>query len=264
MPDTVRFILLATQRTGSSWVQEALNSHPEMRVHTELYLAEATGHPMWEPTHIEFVESYLERNAAGSGRLARSYWRLRFLRRIFGQSDVRAVGFKYMYDQIPRSPEVLPYAAVTRARVVHLLRRNLLDTVISAKLAQVTRLYHLAGDDRPPVPWWPTERREAEVRLPAGELLGELTRLERERRRIRAWLRASRAPTHEVEYEALAADMGAFGPVLEFLGLPAADAARLGSALQKLRTKSQSEVVENYDEVSAVLHGTPYEHFLEA
>lgn len=264
MAEAVPFILLATQRTGSSWVQEMLNSHPDVRVHTELFLAEGTGHPMWEPSHIEFVESYLEQNAAGAGRLARSYWRLKYLRRIFDQSDVRAVGFKFMYDQARHNVEVLPYAALTRIRVVHLLRRNLLDTVISAKLAQATRLYHLAADDRPAVPWWPSERKEAAVRIQPPELLGELNRLQAERRRVQAWLRFSRTPTCEVEYERLAGDKDAFGPVLEFLGLPAGDTGRLASALQKLRTKSQGDVVENYDEVRAALSGTAYEQFLES
>lgn len=264
MPEATAFILLATQRTGSSWVQEMLNSHPRMRVYTELFLAGSRGYPMWEPNDVEFVDSYLETHVKGPLSLTRPYWMLRYLRLIYERPHISAVGFKYMYDQIPRSPEVLLYAAIRRIRVIHLTRANLLDTVISSRLAQQTGLYHLAGDNRPKVPWWPTGRIEATVRLDLDELMRELERLARERRRIRRWLKMARIPVQEARYEALAADpAAAFAPILGFLGLPKSDASLLNSALQKLRTRSQPDVVENFDEVRSALRGTPYEACLQ-
>jgi LPS sulfotransferase NodH len=263
MTRTVPFIVLATQRTGSSWVQEMLNSHPAMRVYTELFVAEASGYPMWEPSDIEFVNSYLEARVGFPRFVARPYWGIRYLHSIFDQQGVRAVGLKYMYNQIKRSPEVMPYVAARRAKVVHLIRANMLDTVISAELARTTGLYHLAGDDRPPVPWWPSERVERKVRLGLPELLNDLRRLSRERERIRTWLRLTRTPTLEVEYETLAHDTEAFGHVLEFLGFPGSDAALLRSGLQKVRTNAQADVLENLAEVREALVATPYEVFLK-
>lgn len=264
MSDSRPFILLATQRTGSSWVQEMLNSHPEIRVHTELFLAGASGYPRWEPSQIEFLDSYLERHMAGAGPIARSYWRLRYLRRIFQQPGIRAVGFKFMYDQIRRSPEVMAYAAARQVGVVHLIRRNLLDTVISAKLAATTGLYHLAGDARTPVPWWPSKKVETTVRLHVPDVLRELDLLTRERRRIRAWLRVTRTPVCELEYEALAANRYAFAPVLVFLGLSERDTSLLDSGLQKLQTRPQTDVLENFTEVREALRPTPYGVFVRA
>jgi LPS sulfotransferase NodH len=260
---TVPFIVLATQRTGSSWVQEMLNSHPAMRVYTELFVADASGYPMWEPSEIEFANSYLEARAGFPRFVTRPYWGVRYLHSLFDQRDVRAVGLKYMYDQVRRSPEVLPYVAARQVKVVHLIRANMLDTVVSAKLARTTGLYHLAGDDRPPVPWWPSQRVNAKVRLEVPELLSDLRRLSRERERIRTWLRLTRTPTLEVEYEALAQDAKAFGPVLEFLGCPGSEAALLSSGLQKVRTNAQAEAVENLTEVQEALAATPYGVFLK-
>lgn len=258
----VPFILLATQRTGSSWVQEMLGSHPDVTVYTELFLADATGFPIWEPTDVEFANTFLESRVKPPAAVTRAYWTIRYLRRIFDHSDVNAVGFKYMYDQIRRSPAVLPYAALRRVKVVHLIRRNLLDTVISLKLAAASGLFHLAADGRQAVPWWPSERVETTVRLEIPELLGQLRKLARERRAVRAWLAATRTPTYEVGYESVAGDPAAFGPVLAFLGLPPADAPRLQSGLQKLRIRPQAEVVENYPDVQEALSGTDYEPFL--
>jgi len=258
------FILLATQRSGSSWVQEMLGSHPAMRVYTELFLAESRGFPMWEPRDVEFIDSFLEPRVRWPKAVTRPYWTVRYLRQLFDRSDVSAVGFKYMYDQVRRSRAVLAYAAARRIRVIHLIRGNLLDTVISAKLAGATGLYHLAADGRPPVPWWPSKKVESVVHLEIPELVAELERLTRERRRIRAWLTATRTPIYEVQYETLAADQAAFAPVLEFLGMPGGEASLLTSGLQKLQTRAHANVVENYSQVREALALTPHRTFLEA
>jgi hypothetical protein len=81
---------------------------------------------------------------------------------------------------------------------------------------------------------------------------------------MQAWLRASLTPTYEVEYEGLSAGPGAFAPVLRFLGLQTGDAERLASGLQKLQTKRQADVVENYAEIRAALQGTRYAALLES
>jgi LPS sulfotransferase NodH len=263
MAEVGRFIILATQRTGSSWVQEMLDSHPRVRVFNELFLSGARGKPIWGPDNVEFAESFLDARRRRPSPLTRLYWQYRYLQRVFGQSDVDAVGFKYMYDQVPHSLAVLPHAALSRVRVIHVVRRNLLDRIISNKLAQKTGLFHLAGDDRPPVPWWPNERVESTVRLPVDELLDELRQLTRQRALMRSWLRLSRTPVREVEYEALVEDHSGFGLLLRFLGLPQGDWPLLSSGLQKLRTRSQAEVIENFAEIRAALAPTPYAAYLQ-
>lgn len=197
------FMVLATQRSGSSWAQEMLNSHPDIRVYTELFVTGASGYPMWEPKNIEFAGSYLEARVRFPQLITHPYWVVRYLNSVFHQSDVKAVGLE----------------SSTRA---------------------LTR-----------------------VRLEVPELLAEFRRLLRDRERIRTWLSVTRSRTTEVEYETLAANASAFAPVLEFLGIPGTDAPNLQSGLEKARTRSQADVVENLAEVSAALSGTPYESFLE-
>ena len=255
------FILLATQRSGSSWVQEMLNSHPDLKVYNELFDVNAEGISIWEPRDIEFANTYLKAHMR-SRFSSRDYWTIRYVRHVFRQPDVRGVGFKYMYDQVDHSRAVLPYAAVARVRVVHLIRRNLLDVVISTALARATGMYHRPTDGRPSIPWAPSAAGENRITLDPGEVVRQLTKLVRRRDRYRRWLTRTFTPTCEVEYEELAADPSTFGRILSFLSLPAHDWRELRSGLEKVRSKPQSAVVENFDELRGRLTGTAFESFL--
>lgn len=261
---TVPFLLLATQRTGSSWVQEMLDSHPGVKVYSELFIAGSRGRPLWGPGDIDFIETYWEQRVRPPSALTRQYWTMRYLQRVFGQPDCAAVGFKYMYDQIRRSPPVLPYAAARRVRVVHLVRRNLLDVVVSSRRALHTGVFHLAGDGRPPIPWAPAELDRSRFSLDPGQVVRELRRLTRERALVRGWLRLTRTPSIEVRYEDLLGDQARFGEILDFLGVARADPSRLRSGLQKIRSEPLQSVVENLGELRAALAGTSFERFLTA
>jgi len=258
------FIVLATQRSGSSWVQEMLNSHPQLKVYNELFLPDATGVSIWEPRDMEFANTYLQRHLQGRTGLARDYWTVRYLRRVFGQPRMHATGFKYMYDQVSNSRAVLPYAAFAGVSVVHLIRRNLLDVVISSKLALANGMYHFAADGRPPIPWHRSTPTQRSIELDPEEVLSELTLLSGERQRFRTWLRVTRTRICEVEYEDLVADRATFGHILAFLGLPANQAQQLSSGLKKIRTVPQTETVANFAEIERQLAGTRFGHFLES
>jgi hypothetical protein len=237
-----------------------LNSHPALKVYSELFLPEARGVPMWEPKDIVFANTYLEERMRRPGMLFRPFLTMNYVRYVFDQPDVDAVGFKFMYDQARYSPSVLGYAAIAGIRVVHLVRRDLLDTLISSELARARRLYHVASDNRPVIPWASSELVEQRIRLDPADTLSELTELSRERRRMRRWLRVARIRTHEVVYEDLVRDPQQFGRILDFLSVDSA--AELESSLQKLNNTPKSEAVENFDELARSLAGTAFEPFV--
>jgi Stf0 sulphotransferase len=241
-----------------------LNSHAELKVYSELFLPDARGMPLWEPSDVEFARSFVDARARAPRVVSRRYWTISYLRRLFDQGGSQGVGFKYMYNQIRHSPEVLPYAAAARVPVVHLIRRNLLDTVISSELARASGLYHLPTDGRPPIPWLASERPELKIRLDPGEVMSQLSRMTRERRLVRSWLRLSGTRTLEVEYEALVADPSRFGEILSFLRVARPDPSCLGSSLEKVRTEPRSHVIANFSELESTLTGTPFEAFLRA
>jgi LPS sulfotransferase NodH len=257
-----RFLLLATQRTGSTWVQEMLNSHPRVKVYTELFIAGSTGMPLWEPRDIEFVNTYWQRHARWPRRLTRQLLTIPYLQRVFAQPGYEAIGFKYMYDQILRSPLVLPYTALSKVHVVHLIRHNLLDMVISNQIAMKTGVFHVPTDNRPPIPWAPEPPREHKIEVDADEVIEQLSRLHRDRQRVRSWLRFTQSRYLELEYETLLQDPNSFGQIFDFLGLSSPSPRALHSGLRKIVTTPRSEVVENYCELERAITGTPFGIFL--
>jgi LPS sulfotransferase NodH len=258
----VKFILLATQRTGSTWVRDMLNSHPDVKVYNELFLRGAKGVPKWQPNDIQFASTFLEERAGTPRVLTRRYWTIKLLDRIFDQPTVQAAGFKLMYEQALSSPEILPYAAIKRVAVIHLVRRNLLDVIVSSKLAEASGIYHVATDDRPALHQVGDTLAHVKVRLDPTEIIQTITRLARVTRAVRAWLRITRTPTHEVLYEDLLSGPSAFGPMLRFLGLDDETAAGLHSALRRRNRSPRLEVIENVAEIQQSLSGTRFEAFL--
>lgn len=256
------FVLLATQRTGSSWVQEMLNSHPEVKVYSELFLSYASGFPLWKPNDVEFANTYLDARVRRPQVVTRPYWTVRYLQRVFRQSDATVVGFKYMYNQVGDNLTVPTYVSMQRVPVVHLIRRNLLDTIVSAKQAEQSGLYHKAADDRQPIPWAPSVREHSRIRLDGAEVIAQLQRLTRERRRARVWLRAMRVPVLEVTYEDLVAEPEHFLSIFDFLGVPRSQEWRPSSGLQKLNTEPIERTVENVGELRAALRGTSFASYL--
>lgn len=167
--------------------------------------------------------------------------------------DAAAVGFKVMYNQLRRHPELFVLLPRRDVRIVHLVRENLLKTELSAASAVArgvwTSRHDTAGDAKPP------------VELPVDGLVERLDRraglIETHRRR---WQR--RSPYLEVRYEDLAADReGTVGAITDFLGVERWTDPDL--RFSKLNPERLEDSVANYDEVVAALTGTRFESFLD-
>ena len=166
-----------------------------------------------------------------------------------------AVGFKLMYSQLRRYPEILPYLVKRRIRVVHLIRRNHLDVLISfAMKREIGKAHILSPEDRP---------SDVKVELDTRSLLRDLRKLELKHSVGRTMLRLGRLNHIELVYEDLVADPAGFDRVREFLALPAGEGIPESNIL-RTRTGRQRQVVANYDAVRAVLDGSRFAGLLEA
>lgn len=243
------FVVLTTQRNGSTWVMSVLNAYEGVIAQGELFLPRPRSpERRWDS---DFAYPRYTESSARVGRLRpRSVFR--YLDAFFAQAE--HAGFKLMYSQLRRYPEILVYLQHNRVRLVHLVRENHLDVLISyAVKRDVGKAHVLHGTDRPHV---------ASVDLPVGSLLRRMRWLQFKHDLARRLLRTSRLPYLEVTYEELVRDQGRFDDILAYLGvLTGAQEPR--SHIVKTRLGGQKDVLSNYDQVVRTLAGTRFAGLLD-
>ena len=124
-----RFIVLGTQRAGTTLVRTCLDSHPAIRCIGETFdiaYAGELGYRAWcSSSPIRRMRHRLDR-----GRLVSAY-----LDELFGQPGYRAIGLKYMYNHTKLFERLVPYVLEHRVRVIHVVRENALKTFVSRAAA---------------------------------------------------------------------------------------------------------------------------------
>lgn len=182
--------------------------------------------------------------------IRRSYLVWSYLNELYRRS--RTVGFKLMYPQLRRYPEVFAYLVSRRVRIVHLTRMNQLDVVISEERARVSGVSHIqAGSSADP----------ARVSLNPATLVDRIRRLDTNTRQVRRMMKWTNCQTLEITYEALLTSRQEFVRILSFLGVELTD-PELRSSLGKRGVSRHQEAVSNFDEVRRVLEPTPYRNML--
>jgi hypothetical protein len=255
----VPFVLWSTWRSGTTWLMERLNKHPAVGHYGELLRVlppSATGRPEWPPGTQDrpFYTAYLRERGLVDSLLGPHTHLFSYLDYVYApRRNLHAIGFKLMYSQIRPYPHVLAYLRWRNVRVLHLIRANLLDLVLSRK-ANAFRKRARA--------WSPEERELIRPRLDTSTLISELTHLEWERRVARLIVRSLRLPVHEVSYEDLLASEARLDPILAFLGVRRDATADLSSTIIKLAPFSHREGMANFDDVDQCLQGTRFHAFL--
>ena len=184
------FVILTSQRTGSTLLVRSLDSHPEVC---------CPGETFYRGRNSDLtIFNYAKRRRTGTfdlwfrrGRLVHEY-----LDWFYSLQGYAAIGFKFMYGQArrlpPRFPQVVDYITANNVTVIHNIRENYLAVLLSRILAKGTGIY----------------RAEQPVRTKAVEIpvRGLLHELERMRGTDRQWAGIMAGlPYHMVTYEALVA-----------------------------------------------------------
>jgi LPS sulfotransferase NodH len=245
-----QFVVFTTQRNGSTWLMSVLNGLPNVTAQGELFLRRRRSpERRWDS---DFAYPYYVESKARHGRL-RPFSVFSYLGALY--SAPGSVGFKLMYSQVRDYPEIVPYLMRKRIRVVHLVRRNHLDVLISFALKrEIGKAHLLAQEDRP---------QDMQIDIDTESLLKDLRRLQFKHDVGRKLLRACRLRHVEVAYEDLVNDQRHFERVLAFLRLPA-DAGVPESNIFKTRVGRQADVVRNYDDVRTVLRGSQFAALLDS
>jgi|GEM_PF-3057748 len=269
-----RFIILTTQRSGSTFLRLWLDSHPEIRAHSEVFLRR-------NDCDDDFC-AYLARSPFGrfylrkaQGRKPFSGWAERFLverflnelcsdrppamptRPVDADGATRwiaqeashvahsAIGFNLMHNQYIAFPPLQGWLWKNQVSVIHLVRRNLLDPIVSRELATITKQYHSTVI--------PNCHDQVTVYLKPEATRTEIANTICAHRQFSDVFRNSH-PYMPVNYEELTGQQGSmvYHQILDFLEADTA-ASVPPPPLRKVNTLPHHERVANYDEVIAAL-----------
>ena len=243
-----RFVIAGTQRTGTSLIESTLDSHPDIRCLSEVYIFRKGHGKSTEGSYRQFINQrrFVRRIAHHIARplLVRAH-----LDQLYQSYDVKATGFKFMLSQARHFPETTHYLQENQVKILHVVRENVLKTLASRIAAKTRKLYHSEG----------TVEVE-KIYIPPRRLLKRLEKIQDETRQWRQIALGN--PYVEVSYESFLADREqALKNSLEFIGVEYG--ASMFSTLRKINPDKLSDVIKNFDEVTRLLVGTKYEIFLD-
>lgn len=230
----VKFVLIGTQRSGTTLLTEYLASHPDVYMGRELFKmtgeglnVDADGYRDVEMPVEAYLDAYYARRSKG----------------------VLACGFKVMADQLQQFPEITAYLRRHGVLCLYLKRINVVETALSRLLARQRNVYHI---DR--------ETAFSPEKIDVQALLNEVYRIEETYEYLRQT--AADLPAKTLFYEALVKQkQPAMDDVSDFLGVKRTTG--LSSRLQKINSKDWPDVISNYDEVHAALSAAGYRRFIE-
>jgi hypothetical protein len=218
------FVIACLGRVGSQHLVSLLDSHPDIRCFGELF------------------------NPAGSVYAKeRRGDHHEYLREVAAEVEAAQIGCKLTWPTLHNFPNVLDLFHDPNLRIIRLVRPNYLQVHISVLHATKTGMMHSTershGDAM-------TVRVEAERCYQdlfgffvADRFLDELTR---------------HSPVFRIEHHQLA-DEAVLADLQRFLGV---EPAVLTSPHKKLVSRPLADAIENFDEVVAMLEGTPWASFV--
>lgn len=227
-----RFILLTTQRSGSTYLTELLDSHPDIHMAQELFKLPKEG-------RNAVLDGYTLGDDIGH-----------FLDRFYESrlEKKKAAGFKLMYDQLQSFPQILDYIKKQKVRLIILVRDNLLDVAVSRFFARKSQIYH------------------SETAIEHQPICIDIPLLHQELQKIaaanthNARLTAQLPHCLTVSYEALVKHQEeTLRTIQEFLQVR--KEPKLSCSLIKIINKDLQQSISNYPVVYKSLKFTPFEKF---
>jgi hypothetical protein len=164
-----------------------------------------------------------------------------------------SVGFRLMYSQLLKYPEILIYLVARRIRVIHLVRENPLDIIISSKVAARRGRWHDTTEQ--------SASKQTQVHLDPKETVARIKDLEKNVRFMDRLLGVVPIPSTRITYEKLMDEPDRFGSLARFLSLGSSGTPPQTNLVKRKR-RAHNESIENYDEIELSLRASGYARFL--
>ena len=255
----IPFLVLTTQRSGSTWFVDSLNNLEGVRAFGELLAAQKSSGQKrirFSKETLAYLDSSLNkypkfREVSDARFPARVKDLFSYLDKLFAGPE--STGFKLMYNQLRFFPELLVYLPRRNVKVIHLLRENYFAVEISRRVRDHTKIIHqIQGEGAIDLP---------KLVVDPVEFTNNLRNLDRNKKRMQAILRIFRLPTLEITYEGLVEDSGSFGKVCAFLSVDGGNCVPESKFVKVIRS-DPAEVISNYAELKSHLGSTEFAKFV--
>lgn len=239
-----KFIILSMPRSGTNYLSYLLHDHPQVVSLGELYDKRV----IWSTPAKPWLEgkSYL--------KLFRDFFPVLFLK-LFAYSkyprSVIAVGFRFFYWHAELYPSVLRYLLdQSDIRIIHLKRQNMLENLVSLKIALETNIWISLKQKTEP---------RVKLKISHHECVEYFTYTEK------SWETYDKVFSGfsiiDVFYEDLCKNQQEeLKRILSFLGV---SYRRLTCPLKKQNTRRLRDVILNYDELKTQFRHTKWKNFFD-
>lgn len=256
------FIILAAFRSGSTWLVDVLNHIEGVHAFGELFAVPPKRAGTEALTKEQSVKTtrYLEQTIRAyplyydeaQGRRIRPFSTFSYLQEFYARAG--NAGFKLMYTQLAHHPEIWAFVRLHGIDVLHLVRSNHLDVIISREMRKATKTTHrVAGAE---------DVKPTQVTLETGMLVKRMKSLQRNVDLARRLIRISGVRALEIRYEDLVRDASCFEPIWAFLDINALKSPPQSKLVKLVRT-SYEQSIANYDEVHRALQGSEFARLLQ-
>lgn len=241
-----KFVIVTTQRTGSTYLWRYLNTHPEIRAHGEIFYhkLEDSYQKYWRSSFKKILDHFLRRGHSITSFLDQFY--LPF-------EKEKAIGFKLMYTQIKKYPYIHQYICENKISVIHLIRKNLLRVIVSREIMRKTKKAHFFIRDEQLGPM--------KIYLNPERLLNQIRKLEDEIKYYSKIYKNS-VPYLEIKYEDFFSEKTKWTrKILRFLKV-SENFLEMSCNLKKANPYPLNTLLKNYEEIFYALKGTEYEEYI--
>lgn len=247
-----KFVILTTQRSGSTWLVDILNSVKGVVASSELFL---TKYKMYASRAGEkyptWLHWYQNKKNIAQLKFRPAYIKL-YLNEFYADgNEVHAKGFKLMYSHLKVYPEIFFYLIYNRIKILHLIRENSLDVYLSKLRVRTTKVAHSNENSGNVI-----------LKVSISKMFRELRSHQRAVNVAMRIFSRIGCPYDEVIYENILGSEKSIERVICDLGLKEENINNV-SKLKKLRTQSYKKEIENYSEVANALKRTKYAKYLK-
>jgi LPS sulfotransferase NodH len=252
----MKFIILTHGRSGSTYLQQLLDSHPDIACAEELFnvsnKSENSFYTFCRRTYPLLSFFFLRGKISSSApNFPLRFLLQNYLEGFYSIQSKPIVGFRLIYNQLLHYHALGRWIVKNKIPIIHLQRKNELKVVVSLLKAQATGVYSSSSNET---------STHSRIRLQPENILRTLVQLSQEKVACEKIVRFN--PTLNISYEDLFEKQAPIiREIMKFLD--ANDRSLTQPDIVKTNPDRLSDVLENYDEVKLALAGTPWEKFMK-